>query len=94
MLNKKQTKPKVVKSSKSEIVRMIKNSGGKFVTVDFSTKTEPNRVMNCIYPKHLTKDAPATQLGYLTVVAPKQGYKNINTRTIKSAKIGGVVYTI
>lgn len=85
-------KPKLVKSSRSEIVKMIKNSGGKFVTVDFSTKTEPNRVMNCMYPKHLAADAPAAQLGYITVIAPKQGYKNINTRTIKSAKIGGVLY--
>ena len=87
-------KVKEVKTSRSELVKMIKNSGGRFVTVDFSTKTEPNRVMNCMYPKHLTADAPAAQLGYLTVIAPKQGYKNVNTRTIKSAKIDGVVYTV
>lgn len=90
----KKAKAKTIKTSRSEIVRMIKNSEGRFVTVDFSTKSEPNRVMNCMYPKNLTKDAPAAQLGYLTVIAPKQGYKNVNTRTIKSAKIDGVVYTV
>ena len=87
-------KVKEVKTSRSELVKMIKNSGGRFVTVDFSTKTEPNRTMNCMYPKHLGADDPAAQLGYLTVIAPKQGYKNVNTRTIKSAKIDGVVYTV
>lgn len=87
-------KVKEVKTSRSELVKMIKNSGGRFVTVDFSTKTEPNRTMNCMYPKNVGQDGPAAQLGYLTVIAPKQGYKNVNTRTIKSAKIDGVVYTV
>ena len=87
-------KVKEVKTSRSELVKMIKNSGGRFVTVDFSTKTEPNRTMNCMYPKNVGQDGPAAQLGYLTVIAPKQGYKNVNTRTIKSAKIGGVLYTV
>lgn len=90
----KEEKPKMVKTSRSELVKMIKNSGGRFVTVDFSTKKEPNRKMNCMFPKHLSADAPAAQLGYLVVIAPKQGYKSINTRTIKSAKVGGVVYTV
>lgn len=89
-----EVKPQTVKTSRSELVKLIKNSGGKFVTVDFSTKKEPNRTMNCMYPKHLSADAPAAQLGYLVVIAPKQGYKSINTRTIKSAKIDGVVYTV
>ncbi len=89
-----EVQPQPVKTSRSELVKLIKNSGGKFVTVDFSTKTEPNRKMNCMFPKHLSADAPAAQLGYLVVIAPKQGYKSINTRTIKSAKVGGVMYTV
>lgn len=89
-----EVQPQPVKTSRSELVKLIKNSGGKFVTVDFSTKAEPNRKMNCMFPKHLSADAPAAQLGYLAVIAPKQGYKSINTRTIKSAKVGGVVYTV
>lgn len=94
MKKTQQKLPKVVKSSRSEIVKMIKNSGGRFVTVDFSTKTEPNRTMNCMFPKHLGADAPAAQLGYLTVIAPRQGYKNVNTRTIKSVRIDGTTYTV
>lgn len=93
----KKLEPKKVaptKTTRSELVKLIKGSGGRFITVDFSTKKEPNRVMNCMYPRHKSAGAPAQQLGYVTVIAPKQGYKNVNTRTLKSAKIGGVVYTV
>ena len=49
--------------------------------------------MNCMYPKNLG-DNPAKQLGYITVVKPREGYRNVNPRTIKSAKIDGVLYTV
>ena len=83
-----------VKTSRSDITRRIKESGGKFFTVVFNTKEEKNRKMNCVFPKNVVEGAPASQLGYLTVKEVGKGYKNVNSRTLKSAKIEGVEYYV
>ena len=84
---------KTQKASRSEIAKKIKNSNVKFITVTFGTQKEGVKTMNCMYPKNLG-DNPAKQLGYITVVKPREGYRNVNPRTIKSAKIDGVLYTV
>ena len=89
-----QPQPKRVKTSKSEIARLIKTSSGKFITVTFGTKKNPMRTMNCVFPKNLG-DNPAKQLGHITVMAVKEKeYRNIDPRKLQSAKIAGVEYYV
>ena len=85
---------KRIKTSKSEISKLIKNSNGKFITVTFGTKKDPVRKINCVFPKNLG-DNPAKQLGHITVKAiRKDGYRNIDPRKLQSAKIGGIEYYV
>jgi hypothetical protein len=86
----------------NEIIQKIKDTKGAFFTVKFIKKDGTERVMNCrlgvkkyLHGGELPYDPVAK--GLLPVwdpIAAKKddGYRIINTKTILSAKIGGVEY--
>lgn len=79
--------------SRSKAIDMIENSAGHFFTVTFTKKDGSHRVMNCQYSKQRTQQN--AKLGYITVVElSSKTPKNVNTQTLASISMGGVVYKI
>ena len=82
---------KVKHASRTEIVDMIRNSGGKIMTITFTKKDGGTRVMNCN-----RSNGPATNLGYFLVndmqEKGKKKTKTVDPRTITDFKFGGRVY--
>lgn len=81
-------------------VQLIKNSKGKFLSVDFIKKDGSIRHMTCRtgVSKHV-KGVGLTynpeDKGLITVWdTVAQGYRNINKNTLKCVKIGGIVYEV
>lgn len=76
--------------NKTQAVELMENSKGRYFTVTFATKTNPNRVMNCNCKKN-----SQTKLGYLRVYSPKdKGYRSVNPQTINGLKINNITYKV
>lgn len=78
-----------MKVNKTQASELLKNSGGKFVTITFTKKNNQPRTINCIIPKKQT-----SSLGYLTVKERGKDYKNVNLQTISAFKANRQNYTV
>ncbi len=76
--------------NKTQAVELMENSKGRYFTVTFATKNNPNRVMNCN-----CKKGAKTALGYLRVYSPKdKGYRSVNPQTVNALKINNITYKV
>lgn len=78
---------------------LIKNSGGKFFTVTFASKTNTARQLTGQLRKEVAttgKKAPnVSALGMIRVYDMlSKGWRTVNTQTISSLKLGGRVYNV
>lgn len=83
-------KAKVI--SRTEAVKKIEQSGGKFFAATFVKKNGEERTINCNHKK-----GSITKLGYImvnSVTASDKGIKNIDPRTIKNLNIQKTLYTV
>lgn len=84
----------------TDAVKLIKESKGKFFTVDFITKSGEIRKMNCRLgvKKHLTGQGlkfDPNELGYQVVFdAVKKQYRMINLQTILKLSINNKNYIV
>lgn len=76
------------KISRTEMVEVMKNSKGRFMTVTFTKQDKSDRSMNC----QVRKGTALTGLGYLPVTERGQGLKNVDPRTLKTVKLNGITY--
>ena len=77
------------KLSRTKIVDLMRDSGGKFMTILWTKTNGEIRLMNC----KVAKGTNLTKMGYLPVTETKtKSLKNVDPRTIKSLKLSGVVY--
>lgn len=80
-MNKKINKKSRI--SRTNAIKVIKENGGKFMTIKFVKKDNSERTINCIM-----KNDSESKLGYLNVYSiPDKGYRNIDTRTIRQVNI-------
>lgn len=78
------------KTSRTNAVKLITESKGKFFTVTFKKENDSLRTINGNY-----KAGNTTALGYLTIWSAKdKSYKNVNPRTITSLVIDSINYTV
>ena len=80
-------KVRVKKASRSAMVTLMENAGGKFITVTFEKKNGDVRVMNCKVDTNIFMNSQ----GYINV---NEGgnYRQVNPRTILGLKIAGKHY--
>jgi hypothetical protein len=82
------------KASRSEMVRMINGSQGRFFTCTHIDKNGDSRTMNAIKSNRI-QETPSSDLGYITVYSMlDKGYRNINPQTITDLSMSGVHYAI
>ena len=94
--------------SRSEAIRKIRNSTGKFVTVTWTTKDGNLRTLNCRSGVNKgIKKVGKTKVGKTAVVANVEGmgyirvygmkesnYRLIDSRTIQTVKAEGTEFTV
>ena len=76
------------KITRTNAVKLINNTKGKFFTVSFKKANGVERTINGKYNN-------TTKLGYLNIYSMKdKGYRNINPRTLLSLKVNNQTYFI
>ncbi len=82
--------PTKTKLSRSKIVDLMRDSGGKFMTILWKKTNGETRLMNC----KVKKGTSLTKLGYLPVTETATKItKSVDPRTIISLKVNKVEYT-
>lgn len=76
--------------SRTELVKRMKNSKGKFYTITFTKNNGDQRVLNCKSSKKDFMD----DLGYIKTKDCKNRYKLVNPRTITELRIGGEIFVV
>ncbi len=75
--------------SRQKAVEVINSTNGKFFTVTFITKSGTTRTIN-----GNVRNKP-NRLGYINVYSVKdEGYRNVNSQTIKSLSFNKVNYIV
>lgn len=83
--------PNVVKVSRSAAVGVLRNSHGKFFTVEFIKKTAETRTLN----GNVASDPNFfDNLGYIMVRESNGNTRRINPRTIKRVKFENTIYEV
>ena len=82
----------LVKSTRSAMTKMIKESNGRFFTCTHVDKEGNLRTMNAV-KSNREIETPATDLGYITVYSTQdKGFRNINPQTITDLSINRTHY--
>ena len=83
-------KNKNKKISRTQAIEVIKNTNGKIFTVTFTKNNGTERTIN-----GNVKGNSITPLGYINIYSMSdKGYRNVNSRTIKSVSFNKVNYIV
>lgn len=84
------TQPNLIKTSKKNIVSILRNNVGKFFGITFIKKDGTQRTLN----GHMSDKKFITDLGYLQVITNKKEHKQVDPKNILELTINGNKYIV
>ena len=83
----KKTTVKPTRIGRELAIKLIENSGGRFMTVVCNTKEKVGRKMNCVYKSTM-------KTGYARVKEIGKGFKAVNYQTLSELKLDKKLYKV